>query len=61
MTCFLLYSDIFIILIISNLSSDAPLKTTPLIGFFDIFDIVNTLNKSNDEPMYLGANNGQEL
>jgi archaellum component FlaG (FlaF/FlaG flagellin family) len=59
MTSFILYSAIFIgTLITSNLSSNAPLETTSLIG---IFDIVNTPNKSDNGPKYLGVNNGLEL
>jgi hypothetical protein len=59
MTSFMLYSIIFIgTLIISNLSSNAPLETTSLIG---IFDIVNASNKSDNGTKYLGVNNGLEL
>jgi len=57
MTRFLLYSAIFIeVIIISNLSSDAAQETIPLIG---IFDIANAQNKSG--PKYLGVNNGLEI
>jgi len=59
MTRFLLYSAIFIeVIIISNLSSDVPLKTAPLIG---IFDIANAQNKSDNRPEYLRVNNGLEI
>ena len=59
MTRFLLYSAIFIeVIIISNLSSDAAQETIPLIG---IFDIANAQNKSDNRPEYLRVNNGLEI
>ena len=59
MTRFLLYSAIFIeVIIISNLSSDAAQETIPLIG---IFDIANAQNKGDNGHMYLGVKNDLEI
>jgi archaellum component FlaG (FlaF/FlaG flagellin family) len=55
----LLYSTIFIVvIIISNLSLCVPPKTASLIGNFDI---ANAQNKIDNGPEYLGVNNGLEI